>query len=147
MDFGGSLSLLQGSKKAMQGGLHAQWTMFEGFQLPSIALRLSRSMLTHYQEVKSLTTDAAELGVSYGIVRYVILSASVRQQWEKGETQARGDFLSLTSSELPNWSDNKTVYSWGLNISPFTPFVQIGLEQSHWDGRTQVSLAKLSFLL
>lgn len=147
VDFGASFSLLQGSKKAMQGGAHVQWTMFEDFQLPSVALRASRSMLTNYQEVKSLSTDALELGVSYGIIRYVIISASVRQQWEKGTTQAVGDYLSLTSSELPDWTDSKTVYSWGLNISPFTPFVQIGLEQSYWDNQTQVSIAKLSFLL
>lgn len=147
IDFGASLSLLQGSKKAMQGGAHVQWTVFEGFQLPSIAFRLSRSLLNNYNEVKSLSTDAAEFGVSYGIIRYVIVSAAIRQQWEKGKTQATGDYFSLTATELPDWAENKTVYSWGLNISPFTPFVQIGLEQSYWDKQTQVSIAKLSFLL
>lgn len=147
VDFGLSFSLLQGSKKAMQGGAHVQWTVFEGFQMPSIAFRASRSVLSNYQEVKNLTTDGLELGVSYGLVRYVIVSASVKQQWENGETQARGDFFSLVDTDLPSWSETNTVYSWGLNISPFTPFVQIGLEQSYWDGDTQVSLAKLSFLL
>jgi hypothetical protein len=147
IDFGGSLSLLQGSSKAMQGGIHTQWTLFEGFQLPSIAVRASRSILTHYSEVKSLTTDAIELGVSYGIIRYVIISTSIKQRWEKGKTQSSGYFLGLTSSELPSWTDSSIVFSWGINISPFTPYVQIGVEQSQWDGRTQVSLAKLSFLL
>ena len=147
IDFGLSFSILQSSKKAVQGGAHIQWTVSEGFQLPSIAFRASRSMLGNYQEVKSLTTDGLELGVSYAIVRYVIVSASVKQQWENGKTQARGDFLSLVDTDLPSWSDTKTIYSWGLNISPFTPFVQIGLEQSYWDNESQVSLGKLSFLL
>lgn len=147
VDVGASLSLLQGSKKAMQGGAHIQLTMYEGFQMPSVALRASRSLLTNYQEIKNLTTDSIELGVSYGVIRYVILSASVRQQWEKGLTQAKGDLFALTDNELPNWTDQRTVYSWGVNISPFTPFIQIGLEQSYWDKETQLSIAKLSFLL
>lgn len=146
VDFGASFSILE-AKKAMQGGLHMQWTIFEGFQLPSVAFRASRSMLSNYHEVKELTTDSAELGVSYGIIRYVILSASVSEQWEAGRTQAIGEFLSLTDTDLPAWSARRTVYSWGLNISPFTPFVQIGLEQSYWEEKTQVSLAKISFLL
>jgi hypothetical protein len=146
VDFGASFSILEG-KKAMQGGLHMQWTVYEGFQMPSIAFRASRSMLSNYHELKELTTDSIELGASYGIIRYVILSLGVSQQWEKGKTQAEDEFLMLADTDLPEWSDRRTVYSWGLNISPFTPFVQIGLEQSYWNKRTQVSLAKISFLL
>ena len=147
IDFGLSFSLFQSTKKAIQGGAHLQWTVYEDFQLPSIAFRTSRSVLSNYQEVKSLTTDAVEIGISYGFVRYVILSVSLKQQWENGETRAKGDFFTLLKKELPSWSETKTVYSWGLNISPFTPFIQIGLEQSYWDGETQVALAKLSFLI
>lgn len=147
VDFGASLSLIQGTKKAMQGGVHVQWTVFEGFSVPSVAFRASRSMLTNYQEVKRLTSDSLELGISYGLIRYVIVSAAVRQQWDKGDTQAEGDYLSLTAMELPSWTENRTVYSWGVNISPFTPFIQIGLEQSYWERHTQVSIAKISFLL
>lgn len=146
VDLGASLSVLEG-KKAMQGGVHMQWTVFEGFQLPSIAFRASRSMLSNYHEVKELTTDAAEFGISYGIIRYVILSASVSEQWEKGKTQAKDEFLTLLETDLPAWNERRTIYSWGVNISPFTPFVQIGLEQSYWNKKTQVSLAKISFLL
>ncbi|MBC7533538.1 MAG: hypothetical protein H7318_18355 [Oligoflexus sp.] len=146
VDFGASLSVLEG-KKSMQGGVHMQWTLFEGFQMPSIALRISHSMLSNYHEVKELTTDSAEFGFSYGIIRYVILSASVSEQWEKGKTQAKDEFLTLLETDLPEWKERRTVYSWGLNISPFTPFVQIGLEQSYWDQKIQVSLAKVSFLL
>ncbi len=146
VDLGLSLSKLDG-KNALQGGAHAQWTVYEDFQMPSVALRASRSILNNYHEVKNLTTDSVELGVSYGIVRYVIVSFGVSQQWEKGSTQAREQFLSLTETQLPSWSRSRTAYSWGMNISPFTPYVQIGLEQSYWANKTQVSLAKLSFML
>ncbi|MBC7660394.1 MAG: hypothetical protein H7249_11900 [Chitinophagaceae bacterium] len=146
VDFGGSMTMLDG-KKAMQAGAHIQWTLFEGFSVPSIALRGSHSEMRNYHEVKNIATDAIELGVSYGLFRYLIVSAGVSEQWEKGETQAKDDFFSLTASDLPVWNVKRTVYSWGVNISPFTPFVQIGLEQSFWTNRTQVSLAKLSFLL
>ena len=146
IDFGASFSILEG-KTALQAGAHMQWTVFQSFQMPSIAFRASHSELRSYHEVKDLATDSIELGVSYGIIRYVIVSVGASEQWEKGNTQARDEFLALIEKELPSWKTRRTVYSWGLNISPFTPFVQIGLEQSYWENRTQVSIAKLSFLL
>ncbi len=147
LDFGLSYSYFQDESRARQGGAHIQWTIYEGFQMPSIALRGSRSVLTHYQELERLSSDSVELGISYGLIRYVVVSVAARQEWEKGKTAAREDFLLLTSEDLPSWTSNKTKFSWGMTISPFTPFVQIGFEQSYWDRQTQLSLAKLSFLL
>jgi len=146
VDFGASLSILEG-KNARQGGAHVQWTLFEDFQLPSIALRASRSMLTNFHEVKNLTTDAVELGMSYSLIRYIIVSVSASEQWETGQTQAKGELLSLTEIDLPEWKTRRTVYSWGISVNPFTPFVQIGVEQSYTSKKAQTSLAKVSFLL
>ncbi len=146
LDFGASLSLLEGPD-ARQGGAHAQWTLFEGFQLPSVALRMSRSLLTNFHEVKEFTTDAFEVGVSYGLIRYITMSLALSEQWERGRTQAKGELLTLSERDLPEWSSRRRVYSWGINISPFTPFIQIGLEQSYWNKQAQVAIAKISFLL
>lgn len=147
VDIGLAASYFQKTSATQWGG-HLQWTIFESFQLPSVALRYSHINLSKMEELERLATDTLQIGLSYGFLRYITLSVNAGIQQEKGRTRPfESSELTLTQEETKAWTTKRTIYGWGVNLVPFTPFIQLGFEQVYWDGSAQTSMGKVSFLL
>lgn len=147
IDFGFATSYMQKSSATQIGG-HLQWTIFESFQMPSIAIRYSHINLSQMKQLERLNTDTLQLGVSYGLFSYITLSVNAGIQQEKGNTQRfEGEGFTLTQDETEEWKVKRTIYGWGVNLVPLTPVIQLGFEQVYWDGDVQTSMGKVSFFL
>jgi hypothetical protein len=147
VDLGLAASYLEQSKSWQYGG-HIQWTIFEGFQIPSLAVRYSRSNLSKTDELEGLDTDALTLGTSYGFLRYLSVSVAYGIQQERGSLRKDPDALSLLENvRETDWKEQRRVHSWGISIMPLTPFFRLSFEQIYWENSLQTSFGKLSYML
>lgn len=147
IDFGLSLARFPEENQVWQYGGHVQWTLWEAFRLPTLALRLSRLETEGMSAVSRLRTDTIQLGSSYAFLRYITLSAAVGLQWQSWQWLDTQENLSLTSWERDAARQRHLVYSWGLRLHPFSPFISLGYEQVLWGEDYLVHHAQLSLLL
>lgn len=149
LDFGLSLSHLgfiksQSDASAWQLGGHLQWTLWEAFQKPSLALRCSRIESLGVENFTRLRTDTIQLGSSYALMRYVSLSVALGQQWES--VHHNPTELALLAGSGHEERKN-FILSWGARIQLFSPFMALSFEQVRIESDQFVQHAKISLQL
>lgn len=147
LDFGLTLARLSETSQAWQAGGHVQWTLVESFQLPSLALRVSRLETQGLRDVSRLRSDTVQIGSSYALIRYITLSASVGMQWQSWQWKDSDEVLSLTAWEEEARDEKYQIYTWGVRVHPFSPFISLGYEQVRWGVDHLTHHAQLSILL
>ena len=112
----------------------AQWTVFEGFALPAIALRggLQRMYGLAASTVESLSLDFV---ASYG-VSYFTFYGSYGEGWHKAHIEDDGGLEA-------RWDE--TTYGMGIRITIVPPFVSLSFEGRTGEGDTNVYAVKLAF--
>lgn len=148
LDFGLSLAHSRSNLGAQIGG-HLQWTFFEGFQKPAIALRISRIESLGIKGIDKLQTDSCILGISYGFWRYFNFGIGIGQQLTKFKTKAeqseelfgiRGD-IGIDSIE------SQSIFCANFKIDLLSPFLKLGFERIFSYTSERVSLVKISYML
>ena len=148
IDIGITASQIPGSRFEKLGA-HAQWTVFEGFKLPSFALRGSYSRMS-----RAFQADAANVNIStlidYSFLRYFTAYLGTGNSFHRfkmhgqyrGMTSAR--FLSLADSAKQGleWEERSSFY--GLAVKVLPPFVTATVETQVYGRSEDRIVAKLS---
>jgi hypothetical protein len=148
VDFGLSLARFD-EDKGRQIGAHMQWTVFEGFQKPALALRVARMQADGLRGLELLQTDSAILGLSYGFLRYFNFAFGVGRQRHRLDIRPVDEDNSF--GLRAGWREQieKTESIWTLCIKAhlFTPFATLGIERVYTHPREALTIAKLSYML
>ncbi len=147
LDFGLSLAQVGEGDMAWQYGGHVQWTLFESFKLPTLALRASRIETAGLQSVTRLRTDSVQLGSSFAVLRYITLSAAYGLQWQSWESYNAQAGLALDDRPSEEVYEKAFFFSWGLKAQLFSPFVSIGYEQTQVSEKQRLDHLQLAILL
>ncbi|MCX6128980.1 MAG: hypothetical protein NTX25_07935, partial [Proteobacteria bacterium] len=127
VDFGLSIARLS-EYAGMQVGGHIQWTFFEEFQRPALAVRISRMETVGLQGLDQMQTDSAQLGISYGFWQSCNLSLGIGRQRSKLKASSLDNenafgLLSGSTLELEKLS---SLWLINLKINLFHPFLNLG---------------------
>ncbi len=144
LDFGAMASVSNDTTKAAQWGAHVQWTVYERFKIPTVAIRVSRTETTGLTDIESLRSDQIEIGTSYAPIPYCTISASFGRQWNEWKLLLTDYIEKKVESTSP---EPKNFVNIGMKIQPFTPFINLSLERTVSGERSQAELLKLTFLL
>lgn len=130
---------------AWQFGGHLQWTIWEAFQRPSIAVRVSRMETNERDSFRLLRSDTVQIGSSFALFKYLSLSLALGQQWETLSRNAGQ--LSLLPGLKAEEHEKRLILSWGARLQLFSPFWALSAEQIHFEKGEYVRNIKLSVLL
>jgi hypothetical protein len=148
IDIGITASQIPGSSFEKLGA-HAQWTVIEGFKLPSIAVRGSYSRMS-----RAFQADAANINVSalvdYSFLRYFTTYAGTGTTFHRFKMHdqdrelASARVLSLVESAKQGleWEERSSFY--GLAVKVMPPFVTATVERQVYGQSEDRIVAKLS---
>ncbi len=147
-DFGLLLARSPDEERVWQYGGHLQWTLWEAFRMPSLAVRMSRIETEGLTSLARLRTDALQIGSSFALFSYLTWSVAMGRQWESWEWQADEGSLALAASDTTERSGRRYFYSASLKIQLPQPLIQLSLEQVRWENRQSLmNLAKIGIIL
>jgi|GEM_PF-2553413 len=148
LDFGASLARIN-EKSARQIGGHVQWTLFEGFQKPAVAVRISHMQLDGLPGLKNLQTDSAILGLSYGFLRYFNFALGIGQQRHRLDIRPleENNVFGLRAGSQETIEETESVWTVCFKMNLFTPFASFAVERVYTHPREALTLAKLSYML
>jgi hypothetical protein len=148
LDFGVSFARL-GEDKGRQIGAHLQWTLFEGFQKPALAIRVSRMQADGLRGLELLQTDSAILGMSYGFLRYFNFAFGMGQQRHRLDIRPmdENNAFGLSAGWREQIEKTESIWTLCLKMNLFTPFASLGIERIHTHPRQALTVAKLSYML
>ena len=146
VDFGFGLGRIPNLRATTAGG-YAQWTVYEAFALPAVALRLKHSRMMGLPSTEFNTT-AMEGAVSYGFLRY--FTAYGTYAFNRNEAVIRtsgesGTSLSLSDNPSADFhtTRNSTSRTYGIQIQALPPFCNVAIE-NRLNGNQSSYMAKLS---
>lgn len=128
---------------------HAQWTVYEAFKRPALAVRASYGRLFGLEGTELRSTGVAAVG-SYGFLRYFQLYGSVGAVRHEGTlTVTSGDpeLAYLLTAAEPELDVSKSWYqvtrAAGLRVTVWPPFVTATVEAQAEDRKARSYAAKL----
>jgi hypothetical protein len=148
LDFGLSFARLD-EGKGRQFGAHLQWTIFEGFQKPAVAIRVARMQADGLSGLEKLETESAMLGLSYGFLRYFNFALGVGQQRHRLDIRPleENNAFGLSAGWREQIEKTESVWTLCLKTHLFTPFASLGIERVYTHPRQALTIAKLSYML
>ncbi len=148
LDFGVSFARLDEGKGRQLGG-HLQWTLFEGFQKPALAIRVSRMQTDGLSGLELLQTDSAMLGLSYGFLRYFNFAFGIGQQRHRLDIRPvdENNAFGLSAGWREQIEKTESVWTLCLKTHLFTPFASLGIERVYTHPRQALTIVKLSYML
>ncbi|HET9239888.1 MAG TPA: hypothetical protein VFO10_21685 [Oligoflexus sp.] len=148
LDFGLSFARLD-EGKGRQFGAHLQWTIFEGFQKPAVAIRVARMQADGLSGLEKLETESAMLGLSYGFLRYFNFALGVGQQRHRLDIRPleEDNAFGLSAGWREQIEKTESVWTLCLKTNLFTPFASLGIERVYTHPRQALTIAKLSYML
>ncbi len=148
LDFGFSFARLD-ENKGRQFGAHLQWTLFEGFQQPAVAIRISRMEADGLSGLEKLQTDSAILGLSYGFLRYFNFALGIGQQRHQLDIRPldEDNAFGLSAGWREQIEKTESLWTLCLKANLFSPFFSLGIERVYTHPRQALTLAKLSYML
>ncbi len=147
LDFGLSIARIAGKDNAWQLGGHMQWTIWEAFQRPTLALRLKRMETSGLEGLDRLRTDAVQLGSSYAVIRFLTISAAVGYQWETWAWNENESQMSFVENQTLAQNQKRSVLSWGAHLQLFSPFYALSFEQNRLSTTDFINHLKFSVQL
>jgi hypothetical protein len=143
IDIGASISKLPETN----AGVYAQWTLFESFALPAVAVRAKYSRLMGLPSTE-FQTSSVEAGASYGLLRILNVYGTYGMNRHRAEIRTQGETgttLAIVEGSQVDWKDERTNYSssLGLQVQLMLPYCTTTIE-SRTTGDRQTWLAKLS---
>lgn len=148
IDVGITASQISGSRFERIGA-HAQWTVFEGFRMPSLALRGSYSRMSRAFQADSANVNISALA-DVSFLRYFTAYLGVGESFHRfkihtfGGQKAVDSTLSLieTAQKGIEWQERSMFYGFAVKLIP--PFVTATVEtQSYGQGENRL-VAKIS---
>ncbi len=148
LDYGISLARIN-EKSAKQVGGHLQWTLFEGFQKPAVAVRISHMQLAGLPGLKTLQTDSAILGLSYGFLRYFSFALGMGQQRHRLDIRPleENNLFGLRAGSRETIEETESVWTLCFKMNLLSPFASFAVERVYTHPRESTTLAKLSYML
>lgn len=146
VDFGFGLGRI-GNLRATTAGGYAQWTVYEAFAMPAVAVRLKHSRMMGLPSTEFNTT-ALEGAVSYGFFRYFTGYATYASNRNNAVIRTSGETgtaLSLTDNPNSDYRTTRIAASrtYGLHMQLLPPFCNLAIENRVSDHQSSY-LAKLS---
>ena len=149
VDFGLSIARIPQTNATTAGG-YLQWTVYEAFALPAIAVRGKYSRLMGLPSTE-FDTKTAEAVVSYGFLRILTAYATYGLNQHQGSVRTSGEnATSLAISETPGetlkYTASDSVQSIGLQAQIIPQFFVASLEnrriasQTSWLAKVSVGL-------
>lgn len=145
VDFGFGMGRI-GDLRATTAGGYVQWTVFESFALPAVAMRLKHSRLMGLPSTEFEST-ALETAASYGFRRLTVYgtyafnrhNAVIRTSGESGTT------IALTETPASDYHATRAdrSHTVGLQIQVLPPICNVAVESRVQSGQSSL-LAKLS---
>ncbi|MFW7377865.1 MAG: hypothetical protein ACOH5I_03535 [Oligoflexus sp.] len=128
-------------------GGHAQWTMFQGFKLPSLAARFAFNRLSGFQATE-LASSQASLLTDYSFLRYFTIFIGYSLQYHQASYRDHIpgwniSRMSQSSQIVKNWWDQHQII--GINIRFLPPYFQLTVEHQRFQENQEQWLGKLSF--
>lgn len=147
-DFGVVASQVPGTTIQRVGG-HLQYTLFQGFRLPSLASRFSFTRLSGFQQT-ALASSQLGLVADYSFLRYFTLFTSYNALFHRATYYNYIANWSLAEELSParqsdTWWDQH--HSFGLKVKLFSPYLsftaehqQIQSGQKQWLGKFSIGM-------
>lgn len=146
IDFGFGLGRIANLRATTAGG-YAQWTFYEAFQMPALALRIKHSRLMGLPSTEFDTTSF-EGAASYGFFRFFTAYGTYSFNRQNALIRTSGETgTSLSLNDIPSNDYRATRadqgHTLGLQIQALPPFCNIAAE-TRVNGNQSSYLAKLS---
>ncbi len=148
VDLGFSFTRLD-DNKGRQFGAHVQWTLYEGFQQPAVAIRVARMQADGLSGLELLQTDSAVLGLSYGFLRYFNFAMGVGQQRHRLDIRPvdEDNAFGLSAGWREQIEKTESIWTLCFKAHLFSPFATFGIERVYTHPRQALTIAKLSYML
>lgn len=149
VDFGFTFGTTQASRISQLGG-HIQWTAYERFQMPAVALRgvYARMYGIHNTE---FSTYGSEVAISYGFLRYFTAYATYGWQYNTAALQMSAADQSVYFLNETGGGDRRIKENWfspsqiiGMRVMVVPPFVATTFEMQASSGVPHSYAAKIS---
>ena len=134
------------NRRVSQVAVVGQWTVFERFTLPAVALRvgLSRFYGLAFAEIESAATD---LVASYGVKVFTLYGTyglGFHRATLHASPHGQAAFLAAgsTGEELKS-ACGETTYGGGLRVTLFPPFLSLSFEARQGEGDTSLFAVKV----
>ncbi len=144
VDLGVTLAYADG---AVGASAYGQWTVFEGFRRPALALRIAEGKLFGAEDI-ALNSTTSEAIISFGLLKFLTVYGNLGIARHRGEVAvANSPNLALIADE--NTATNKvwqeTIRRAGLQVG--TPLFALTAETTLYDNQIRDYAAKIAFML
>ncbi len=148
VDFGLSVARLN-KNEGLQLGAHLQWTIFEEFQKPALAIRIARMQSDGLPGLDRLQTDSATIGLSYGFLRYFNFGFGIGRQQHHLVLKPLDDTnrLGLRAGWGERLERTESIWTLYLKVNLLSPFTSLAIERVYTHPQEAVTIAKLSYML
>jgi hypothetical protein len=134
------------NRRVSQVAGFAQWTAFEAFGLPALALRFG-GQRWYGMAFSEMTSFSSDLVLSYGFSIFSFYGLyGAGHHTAKLETSPRNEELFLAAGisdeTTTSWTETSTAFGFRITVLP--PFVSLSGEQCQGEGGTRLYSVKVS---
>ncbi|MBF0440896.1 MAG: hypothetical protein HQK54_03240 [Oligoflexales bacterium] len=150
IDLGVNYGHVQGGKIS-QWSAHVQWSVYEDFQMPALALRANFSKMSGIKDTEFDSRGASIYG-SYSFLRYFTVFGGLGMEYHQAEIHSLGKndavyFMISKNDDIIRKTWINTSEYFGARILIIPPTLSIAIEAQTRVNESKIFLGKISFTL